>query len=151
MPGQFVMVRLVGTLDPLLRRPMSVADSNEDGSMIGLLIQITGRGTRLLSNLRIGDHVDILGPLGNHFSFPDGAKNVWIVAGGCGLAPFLGLVQNKPDRLMEYTLFLGARSADLVLYEDQLTSAGATVIVSTEDGSRGHKGVVTSFLKLRSG
>ncbi len=146
-PGRFVMVQCARSLDPFLRRPMSVADFARDGSRFGLLIQVMGKGTAMLSKLDTGDNVDVIGPFGKGFKIPAGAKKIWIVAGGSGVAPFLGLIDNGAHSSIEYTVFLGARSASMLLYEARFKNRGAQIVVATEDGSKGFHGLVTGPLK----
>ncbi|VAX23531.1 Dihydroorotate dehydrogenase (NAD(+)), electron transfer subunit [hydrothermal vent metagenome] len=144
--GQFMMLQVSASTDPLLRRPMSVADFEPDGSRFGFVIQVAGRGTRLLASLAPGDVVDILGPFGAGFAIPGNGSRLWIVAGGTGVAPFIGMVNQlkEPDNT---TLFLGARSNRFLLYKDFFQKAGAKVMAATEDGSEGYRGVVTGLIK----
>lgn len=148
-PGRFVMIRCSHSADPFLRRPMSIADFEPDGTRFGLVIRMVGRGTHLLSTLVPWDHVDVLGPFGSSFEIPDGAKSIWIVAGGTGVAPFLGLVENTPADDVDYTVFIGAGTAGDLLYHDRFHERGAEVVKATEDGSEGFKGLVTEPLKLK--
>ena len=145
-PGSFVMIRCSHWVDPFLRRPMSVADFEPDGSRFGLIVKMAGRGTQLLSTLVPWDHVDVLGPFGSGFEIPDGAGRVWLVAGGTGIAPFLGLVENTAEGAAEFTLFYGAGTADHLLCVDRFSDRGARVVTATEDGSEGFTGFVTSPL-----
>lgn len=144
--GQFVMIRVANLLDPFLRRPMSVADFAPDGSRIGLVVKEAGRGTRLLSALPPWTKIDVVGPFGTGFAIPDGVKNVWMVAGGTGVAPFLGLTENTRRSGLAYTMFMGARTAGQLFYVSRLRDAGVNVITATEDGSDGFHGFVTAAL-----
>jgi dihydroorotate dehydrogenase electron transfer subunit len=146
VPGQFVMIRCASLLDPFLRRPMSVADFAPDGSRIGLVIKEAGRGTSLLSALPPWTKIDVVGPFGTGFAIPEGAKRVWMVAGGTGVAPFLGLTENTKRGDYDYTMFLGAKTAGQLFYAARLKENGVNVIAATEDGSDGFKGFVTSAL-----
>ena len=146
VPGQFVMIRVSNLLDPFLRRPMSVADFAPDGSRIGLVIKEVGRGTSLLSALPPWTKIDVVGPFGTGFTIPEGAKKVWIVAGGTGVAPFLGLTENTKRGDLDYTMFVGARTASQLFYVPRLRDGGVNVITATEDGSDGFKGFVASAL-----
>ncbi|VAX23566.1 Dihydroorotate dehydrogenase (NAD(+)), electron transfer subunit [hydrothermal vent metagenome] len=146
VPGQFMMLQVSASTDPLLRRPMSVADFDPDGSRFGFVIQMTGRGTRLIASLAPGDSVDVLGPFGAGFTMPGGGEPLWIVAGGTGVAPFIGMVNQlkEPDNT---TLFLGARSGRFLLYKNFFQKAGVKVMTATEDGSEGYRGLVTGLIK----
>ncbi|MFP4168490.1 MAG: dihydroorotate dehydrogenase electron transfer subunit [Desulfonatronovibrionaceae bacterium] len=93
-PGQFVMLRPESWgLDPLWPRPFSICQSTGRG--LRIFFRIAGRGTRLLSGAAPGDIMRIWGPLGNGFDYSPGQK-ILILAGGMGLAPFLGLMSSHP-------------------------------------------------------
>lgn len=105
-PGQFVMVRPPGWgRDPVWPRPFSISDLDQNS--LRLFIQVMGRGTSLLAGLRPGDRVTVWGPLGLGFHVPAG-KPTLLLAGGIGIAPFVGLVRRhpSPDQL---ALLLGHR------------------------------------------
>lgn len=146
LPGQFVMIRVANMLDPFLRRPMSVADFEPDGSRIGLVIKEVGRGTSLLSAMPPWTKIDVVGPFGTGFTIPEGVKKAWMVAGGTGVAPFLGLTENIKRDDLDYTMFMGAKTVDQLFYVSRLRDARVNVITATEDGSEGVKGFVTSAL-----
>lgn len=109
-PGQFVMVRPVqgvNRLDPFLPRPFCVFDCEPEQRSIRLLYQVKGRGTALLSQMKMGDTLDVSGPYGNGFLLPDG--DVTLVGGGLGIAPLLLLARRlreaQPAR--KITIYLG--------------------------------------------
>ena len=89
-PGQFVHVRVAVTAAPLLRRPISIAGAQEDGTLI-LIYRVVGEGTKLLSALAAGATLNLMGPLGNGFKLE--GKQPLLVGGGVGLAPLLFLAQ----------------------------------------------------------
>lgn len=86
-PGQFVHLRVTGTYDPLLRRPISVMLADRQAGTIELLVRAVGRGTDMLANLSAGNVVDVMGPLGNGFPLPQSGQEPLLVAGGVGVAP----------------------------------------------------------------
>ncbi|MCK5033638.1 MAG: dihydroorotate dehydrogenase electron transfer subunit, partial [Calditrichia bacterium] len=89
-PGQFVMIRdKKWNLDPFLNRPMSIANVDKDLNVFELQILVTGKGTLHLSQLKENSTVQVIGPLGNSFSYPDENENVALVAGGIGIAPLV--------------------------------------------------------------
>lgn len=93
-PGQFMMIRPAGwNNDPIWPRPFSVCEKTSD--TLRLFIQVVGRGTRLISQLQPGSTVDVWGPLGNGFMF-DPQVPLLILAGGMGIAPFVGLCKTHP-------------------------------------------------------
>ena len=146
--GQFVMVRCGDSIDPYLRRPMSVADFRPDGSYIGLLVQDVGRGTNILSQKEVDDTLDVTGPFGRGFEVLEDESVLWIVAGGTGVAPFIGLVESlHEEKKRKITIFIGARNEESLLFEDRFRRNGLTVISATEDGSMGYKGLVTEPMR----
>lgn len=135
-PGQFYMVKVSGQC-VYLPRPISIADIDEDG--IHFLIQRVGRGTEAMDNLRTHEEVELLGPLGNGFSKPQGKSAM--VAGGIGLAPFLYYAKTYPGQ----TLFAGFRSGSYFL--ESFKPFTDTIAVATDDGSAGVKGSVLDLIE----
>jgi predicted ferric reductase len=89
-PGQFAQVRVDGSPDTFLRRPISIHDVDFGTNTFKILIQVTGKGTQTLSRLKNGDFLNIIYPLGNSFGLPSGIEDkVLLVGGGCGIAPLL--------------------------------------------------------------
>ncbi|MCZ6514977.1 MAG: dihydroorotate dehydrogenase electron transfer subunit [Acidobacteria bacterium] len=151
-PGQFVMLRLLGRSDILLRRPMSIFDVVGEGSptLIRLLYKTVGRGTDAMARLKSGDRVGLLAPLGHGFFREDYQKQLGEVdevvhlAGGIGIAALLTAARELSEQNIPQRLFHGGRSApDLVGWEDFRPYVTDTIL-ATEDGSRGHKGFVTA-------
>jgi dihydroorotate dehydrogenase electron transfer subunit len=148
-PGQFVMVKPSRGLDPLLRRPFSIFEVLRDrGAPIGisLLNKRIGIGTGLLYDVEPGARVTCLGPLGQPFLPVDPPAQAWMVAGGVGLAPFLTLAEALHARGTSTTLFYGARRASELYRVELFDRLGIRVVLTTEDGSRGVKGLVTGPL-----
>lgn len=138
-PGQFLNIRVDDSLSPLLRRPFSVA--RVEGSAVELIFNIVGRGTRILAEKRIGDELDVLGPLGIPFRVEGDFETAVIVAGGVGVAPFPILTDwlTKAEKNVE--TFLGARSAAHLVFHHL-----KNVHSATDDGSRGFHGTVVQLL-----
>ncbi len=94
IPGQFIMIRPQSwEYDPFLARPFSIANMNEKEMRI--FFQVVGRGTQKLAQLNPGDRVNIWGPLGRGFKI-DYERPLLLIAGGIGLAPFIGIIKNHP-------------------------------------------------------
>jgi dihydroorotate dehydrogenase electron transfer subunit len=150
-PGQFVMIKPGTGTDPLLRRPFSVfeilRDSSGTPTGISLLNKRIGRGTARLYSARPGSRFPCLGPLGQPFSPIAPPEEAWLVAGGVGLAPFLTLADALRELGTATVLFYGARTDAELFYVDEFERMGARVEISTEDGSRGTRGLVTSLLE----
>ena len=155
-PGQFVMVKPSRGTDPLLRRPFSIfeilRDSSGAPSGISILNKRIGIGTGLLYEAEPGSHVACLGPLGRPFEPVAPPAEAWMVAGGVGLAPFATLAEALRARGTHTTLFYGARRASELYYVDLFERLGTTIVVATEDGTRGVRGRITLPLEqaLRS-
>lgn len=149
--GQFVHVRVSDTLDPLLRRPISLHDIDAEKGTITLLYQVVGRGTELLSGFKTGQCVDIMGPLGKGFSIPVGVENVTIVGGGIGVAPLFPLLAKLKQDGKKIKVIFGARNRDALLGLDKVREMGLGTYIATDDGSAGYKGFVTDMLVHENG
>jgi dihydroorotate dehydrogenase electron transfer subunit len=150
-PGQFVMVKPARGTDPLLRRPFSIFEILRDGggapTGITLLNKRVGVGTRLLYEAEPGARMACLGPLGRPFTPIEPPAEAWLVAGGVGLAPFATLAEALRSRGTPTTLFYGARRGSELYYVDVFERLGVKVVLTTEDGSRGTRGLVTAPIK----
>jgi len=136
--GQFVNIKINKTNYPLLRRPFSISNIEEDELFI--LFDVRGEGTALLSEKSTGDEIDLLGPLGNGFMIDDEFDAAVFLAGGIGSAPFPFLGNELKKK--EIIAFAGARSK-----KDLITEGLINPQISTDDGSFGFKGnVVEHFI-----
>lgn len=143
MPGQFAQLRVDGSKDTYLRRPISIHDLDVSHNEISFLIQLVGDGTKALSRLEAGDNLNALLPLGNGFSMPCSPQSRHLlVGGGVGTAPLLYLGREMLKIGARPSFLLGARSASYLLRVDEFEALG-DVYVTTEDGTRGEKGFVT--------
>ena len=157
-PGQFLMLRLAGSSDPLLGRPLALYDTwlDADGTLRGVdvVYLVVGRMTPRLAQVKAGDVIEIWGPLGNGFS-TEPVDHLIMVAGGIGQTPFLALGREalggrdygepgrRPLRAKRATLCYGVRTAELLAGVDDFRAAGIDVRVSSDDGSVGRQGLVT--------
>ena len=146
-PGQFVMLRVTDSFDPLLRRPFGVFDVLQGNGGVELFYKVVGKGTSIMSGLMPGDTVDVLGPLGNGFPMPSAKENLVMVAGGVGVAPFYLLAKNAIKKNVSVTLLYGARNSKELKIAADFKKIGVKVRLATEDGSIGKKGFVTSLLE----
>ncbi|MCK4306623.1 dihydroorotate dehydrogenase electron transfer subunit [candidate division WOR-3 bacterium] len=140
-PGQFVNIRVVDSYFPLLRRPLSVYCV--EGESFKILYKVVGEGTRILSSYKANEELDIIGPLGNCFNVGD-YKDFLLIAGGIGVAPIHFLATSLSKR-GSITTLIGAKTRSEILCESEFKELGQ-VVVSTEDGSYGTRGVVTDLL-----
>lgn len=143
LPGQFLMLtKPDGLLDPFLPRPISVFDWND--GVLSLLIKVVGKGTKMLSELKSGDKIRIVGYLGN--SFPDTAGSVCFIGGGIGVAPLFYTA--KLSKAHEKLFILGFRDKDSILLKERYEELGE-VIITTDDGSFGLKQFPHEVLQTR--
>jgi dihydroorotate dehydrogenase electron transfer subunit len=150
-PGQFVMIQVHGTgapqrrslWDPLLRRPFSICGTTGPDVFL-VLYRVVGRGTALLQEKREGKRVSVLGPLGKGFHRPGIHTLPVLIAGGIGIAPLLSLAQSLKGR--EIQGMMGFRSADEVVPMDLAPDLNFQYEISTDDGTKGHGGLVTDLL-----
>lgn len=143
-PGQFVEVRVDGSPTTFLRRPISINNVDASRNELHLLVAAIGDGTRKLAQLKKGETLNVMLPLGNAFTMPqDRTKKHLLVGGGVGVAPLLYLGNKIKETGGEATFLLGARTAKDLLMIDEFRQAGR-VFVTTEDGSEGEKGFVTN-------
>jgi dihydroorotate dehydrogenase electron transfer subunit len=146
-PGQFVMIKTKPGLEPLLRRPFSIFEivRAEDGTPRGVSIlnKRIGTGTGQLFDVRVGDRLGCLGPLGQPWPLVDAPTEAWMVAGGVGLAPFATLTDALNARGVKLRLFYGARRGEDLYYADWFAARGVELVLATEDGSIGTPGRIT--------
>ena len=141
MPGQFVEVEVKNNKNVYLRRPISIHDVDMETNTLSLLIQIVGKGTFTLSQLEVGESLNLIYPLGKGFSVE--GNNVLLVGGGCGLAPLLHTARCYHAKGVRPTVLLGGRNAELIPVKDEFRQY-ADLYFATEDGSLGEKGLVTT-------
>ena len=141
--GQFVQVRVDDAQHTYLRRPISIHDVDYQNRTITLLVQRVGEGTNKMSDIKIGDTLNIIYPLGNGFTIPENNEgNVILVGGGIGIAPLYYLGKMLKEKGIEPQFLLGGRSkSDLIMLEE-FESVGK-VYITTNDGSLGEPGFVT--------
>jgi dihydroorotate dehydrogenase electron transfer subunit len=149
-PGQFVQVKVDGSPETFLRRPFSIHDVDFERNTFKLLIQIAGKGTETLSNVRNGDFLNIIYPLGNSFSLPEENEKVLLVGGGCGVAPLLFLGKHLKSHGYVPDILFGFRNSNRIIEIEDYLKIGK-VFITTEDGSKGEKGLVTNHSIFSAG
>ena len=144
-PGQFVHVRTNPGLDPLLRRPISVASIDKDRSQMTIIYRAEGKGTKLLSMHMTGGQADVLGPLGNGFPINDVSEGetALLIGGGIGVPPLYELSKRLNEKGIKTIHILGFETADKVFYNEEFAQLGETY-VATVDGTFGTQGFVTN-------
>lgn len=139
-PGQFVEVQVPDTHGVMLRRPISIHDVDYEQNTMTLLIQKVGKGSKRLSEMKAGEKLNLVYPLGNGFSL-DG-KKVLLVGGGAGTAPLLYLARCLQEKGVRPTILLAGRTAELIPVKEPYKAYGELVF-ATDDGGLGEKGVAT--------
>ena len=147
VPGQFLHIR-VPQNDLLLRRPISVNDIDLEASTCRIIYRVEGDGTRVFSEMKAGDHLDVMGPLGNGFNLSSvhAGDTVYIIGGGIGIPPLYELSKQLKIRGVKPVHFLGYASKELIYYEAEFKALGDTYI-ATDDGSYGVHGHVGHLLE----
>ncbi len=147
-PGQFIHIKVSETLVPFFRRPFSVFRAKK---YVEVLYEAVGVGTKALSERKPGEYLDVLGPLGNHFHvLPKGPqsqspKQIVMIAGGIGVAPFLVLSDALARKGYEMILLYGARTKGHIFPMNEFKKNGCKVYIATDDGSVGVKGYVSNL------
>jgi dihydroorotate dehydrogenase electron transfer subunit len=168
------MMKPSGSLDPFLPRAYSILRVQRPGrqatsgkTVVEILYKVIGKGTTALSQLTRGDRVDFLGPLGNGYRVPQSLTTALLVAGGIGVPPVVALAERLAGSgfgvhgsrsaksghrssgigRLKIVAFVGGKTRHDVLCVADLRKAGATLHVATEDGSLGHRGLVTDLLE----
>src|SRR5512139_1966489 len=142
-PGQFVIVRLHERGE---RIPLSLADIDPAGGTISLIVMAVGKTTNEMVLLNEGDSIlDLCGPLGQPTHI-EPVRKVILVGGGFGVAPLYPIARAFKAAGSKVTVIMGARSKELLIYEQEMQRTADSVIITTDDGSKGIKGVVTDAL-----
>lgn len=148
--GQFIIVR---AKDDSERIPLTIAGYDREAGTVAIIFQVVGAGTMQLNTLREGESVhDFVGPLGKATEI-EGLKNVCVVGGGVGCAIALPVAQALHAQGTKVTGIVGFRNKDLVILEEEFRACCDELILMTDDGSYGQKGVVTVPLeeKIKAG
>ena len=143
-PGQFIILRVDENGE---RIPLTVAKKKKKKGTVKIIFQIVGASTELLNHKNEGEFIqDFVGPLGRA-THTEGLKKVAIVGGGVGCAIALPVAQKLHELGCEVHSIIGFRNKDLLILEDEFKAASDKLIIMTDDGSYGEKGVVTEPLK----
>jgi ferredoxin--NADP+ reductase len=144
LPGHFVIIKIGKTGE---RIPLTIASADAVKGTITLVIQKVGVSSDKLANLEVGDVVtDVVGPLGQATHI-DNVGTVLCAGGGVGVAPLLPIVEGLKKAGNRVVTVLAARTKDLVILEEQMKQFSDEVIVMTDDGSYGKKGLVTAGME----
>ena len=152
LPGQFVQVAINNSSNTFLRRPISVHFVDKEANELWLLVQKVGEGTHKLSEVSIGEKINLIYPLGNGFSLSPNStsNNLLLIGGGVGIAPLLYLGNCLKEKGLKPSFLLGARTDKDLLQLEEFRKYGE-LYITTEDGSLGEKGFVTNHSILQKG
>ncbi|MBA3060940.1 MAG: dihydroorotate dehydrogenase electron transfer subunit [Nitrospirae bacterium] len=146
LPGQFYMIGTDFSYDPLLKRPFSIfrETSSAEGGELQFLYRIKGKGTKRLKEMKKGETVNLLGPLGNGYPMPGKNLTPILIAGGIGIASLFPLAEKLSGNIH---LFYGARTKNELLMLNELKGlVKKELLISADDGSEGTKGTVVDVL-----
>ena len=141
-PGQFVNIKLDGFY---LRRPISVCDC-VDG-LLTILYKVVGKGTEVMSKMKVGEKLDVLTGLGNGYDLSVAGDKPLMIGGGVGVPPMYMPAKMLREAGKKVSVILGFNTGDEVFYEDEFRALGCDVTVTTVDGSYGVKGFVTNTME----
>ena len=139
--GQFVNIQLAGKF---LRRPISVCDW--DASTLTIVYKVVGHGTEQMSEMKVGEKLDILTGLGNGYDLSLAGDAPLLIGGGVGVPPMYGAAKKLAEMGIKAKVILGFNVKDEIFYEEEFKALGCDVTVTTVDGSYGVKGFVTNAL-----
>ena len=150
-PGQFIIAK---TDERGERIPLTIADYDREKGTVTVVVQIIGASTEEMSELKTGDYLeDFVGPLGCPSDLVTGdieevkKKRILFVAGGLGTTPVYPQVKWLHEHGVDADVIIGAKTKDLLIYEDEMKAVCANLYVTTDDGSYGFKGMVTDTIK----
>jgi dihydroorotate dehydrogenase electron transfer subunit len=140
-PGQFYMLAVSQSHDPLLKRPFSFFRKTPEG--IQFLYEVRGRGTTIMKDFKSGEVINALGPLGKGYPEPESDSIPLLIAGGIGIASVFPLIEAYSNRAY---VFYGARDKAGLLMLNELKGLSDKLNISTDDGSMGKQGTVVDLL-----
>ncbi|KMP30082.1 dihydroorotate oxidase B electron transfer subunit [Bacillus wiedmannii] len=146
-PGQFVHIKVAEGITPLLRRPISICNVDQEKNEFTMLYRAEGQGTKTLAKRKQGELVDVLGPLGHGFPVEEAeaGQTALLVGGGIGVPPLYELSQRLVAKEVRVIHILGFQTKDVVFYEEKFAELGDTY-VATVDGTHGTEGFVTDVI-----
>lgn len=146
-PGQFLEIRVTDQVEPFLRRPISIHNFNKENGTLEFIFQVKGKGTKILASKEEGQLIDIIGPLGNGTFKIDEYQNLAIIGGGIGIFPLYELAKAAKADGKKVNTYLGFRSKDFVILEEEFRDISTNLCLATDDGSYGKNGFAINFLK----
>jgi dihydroorotate dehydrogenase electron transfer subunit len=146
VPGQFVQLCAWESAMPLLARPIGVAGIPAPGQIL-LWIQRVGEGTRIITDLKAGDSINVTGPLGRGFTLPAQGETIYYAAGCVGAAPLRFVAERQLVGVKSVFFYGAGTQCDTVAPLADPIITGMELVVTTDDGTCGEKGFVTDALR----
>lgn len=141
-PGQFVNIEIKEASEVFLRRPFSIFEVDYKENTLSMIIKILGKGSKKLTEIKVGSSISIVYPLGKSFTYPEKRDKVLLIGGGSGVAPMLFLAKESGLPIENVDILLGARTKEDHIDVSKYSKYAGLHYVS-EDGSLGEKGFVT--------
>ena len=146
-PGQFIEIRVNNDIEPFLRRPISIYNMKKEEGILEFIFQVKGKGTKILSERREGEEIDIVGPLGyGPFKYSN-YENIAVIGGGIGVFPLYELAKCAKKENKKVNTYLGFRSQNFVVLEKEFEQVSDKLILTTDDGSYSQKGFAINYLE----
>jgi dihydroorotate dehydrogenase electron transfer subunit len=145
--GQFVTLRITPRPVPLLRRPFAFSGFSSEAGEASIIVKRRGTATDMLSRIKAGETLDLLGPLGNWFPEPAANRQAVLLAGGIGLGPLLFFARQLRESGRKAMLVFGCRTDEELPILGDLQNADT--VTCTDDGSSGYAGTVVDYLQQR--
>ena len=146
-PGQFIEIRVNNDIEPFLRRPISIYNMKKEEGILEFIFQVKGKGTKILSERREGEEIDIVGPLGYGPFKISNYENIAVIGGGIGVFPLYELAKCAKNDGKNVNTYLGFRSKDFVVLEKEFENASSNLTLTTDDGSYKIKGFAINLLE----
>ena len=145
LPGQFIVLRVNEEGE---RVPLTIADFDREKGTVTILFQVVGASSEILASLKEGDAIlDFVGPLGQPSVLSDRMGTVVFVGGGIGVAPVYPIARATHELGNKVISILGAKTKDILIFEDRMRAISDEVLITTDDGSYGIKGFVTNAIE----
>lgn len=146
-PGHFIEVRVSDQTEPFLRRPISIHYLDHENGILEFIFQVKGKGTEILAKKEEGSKIDIIGPLGYGTFQYDNYQNLAVIGGGIGVFPLYELEKSAKRDSKTVNTYLGFRSKDFVVLEEEFKKISDKFILTTDDGSYAEKGFAINYLE----
>lgn len=146
-PGNFIEIRVSDQTEPFLRRPISIYNLDRENGILEFIFQVKGKGTKILAQREVGSQIDIVGPIGYGTFQYENYENIAIIGGGIGVFPLYELAKCAKQANKNVTTYLGFRSKDFVVLENEFKEVSNKVVLTTDDGSYAEKGFAINYLE----